>query len=142
MRGRPQNLADQRFGMLVAKGTAREGGILKWLCDCDCGGRTSARATDLLAGRKRSCGCHEGKRMTEESAAQVIKKAEHERMRRRIKIGDTPTGGELWLEAQVVEVTKVKRDSAGHPTAFVAVDSRPATIEEIAEAAARLDTAF
>lgn len=68
---RRHELAGQRFTRLVAieyvpskkikkNGHQREG---KWKCICDCGVITMATGSDLVSGRKKSCGCllREGK---------------------------------------------------------------------------------
>ena len=64
--GRPKHeIAGQRFGRLIAleyipsqqykpNGKKKDG---KWKCLCDCGMTTMAYASDLVSGRKQSCGC-------------------------------------------------------------------------------------
>lgn len=56
----------QRFGRLTAiepvpvKRIRKNGRVdneIKWLCSCECGMTTMAYATDLINGRKQSCGC-------------------------------------------------------------------------------------
>lgn len=52
-------LAGRRFGRLVAlveQGQDARGAYL-WLCQCDCGGTTVARASQIKLGATRSCGC-------------------------------------------------------------------------------------
>jgi hypothetical protein len=53
------DLSGLRFGRLEALFPAadRGNGGLKWVCRCDCGGETVARAKDLNHGNTRSCGC-------------------------------------------------------------------------------------
>lgn len=53
------SLAGQRFGRLTALSYAGQsaGGAQQWVCACQCGGQTTARAIDLRKGLKRSCGC-------------------------------------------------------------------------------------
>lgn len=47
-------IADQRFGMLVALQYAGSG---KWLCRCDCGKFTEVITSNLTRGNSKSCGC-------------------------------------------------------------------------------------
>lgn len=49
-----KNLQGRRFGRLkvLAHDTGRH-----WLCECDCGNKTTARADHLKEGRTKSCGC-------------------------------------------------------------------------------------
>ena len=58
--GRPRlDLSGKRFGMLAALepcGKDRHGNHL-WRCLCDCGRETAVRASQLTAGKTRSCGC-------------------------------------------------------------------------------------
>lgn len=54
------DISGQTFGMLtVVERTAQvdKHGCILWLCRCECGGVTVARASDLKSGHKRSCGC-------------------------------------------------------------------------------------
>jgi hypothetical protein len=52
------NITGQRFGRLVAKRfVGIESGKAVWVCQCDCGAVTVARANNLRTGRTRSCGC-------------------------------------------------------------------------------------
>ena len=53
------DIAGQRFGKLVAicKTDERKSGSVVWECKCDCGKTTFVLATDLRAGRVKSCGC-------------------------------------------------------------------------------------
>ena len=54
------DLTGQRFGRLVATtAIANEPGKGKsrWACLCDCGGSHTATASNLKAGKVRSCGC-------------------------------------------------------------------------------------
>lgn len=52
------NVMGQRFGDLRA---VKYEGHSRWLCQCECGGTKIARATDLVRGRYRSCGCYRQK---------------------------------------------------------------------------------
>lgn len=48
------------FARLTVLKFARKGAVKsldRYLCQCSCGGKTEARRTDLVNGRKRSCGC-------------------------------------------------------------------------------------
>ena len=50
-------IGGQRFALLtVGEYLGREGGFL-WRCLCDCGATTPAKSTDLIVGKKQSCGC-------------------------------------------------------------------------------------
>lgn len=56
---RRKDLSGQRFGhLLVLHPTAqRKGGHIVWLCQCDCGSTVPIASSELLSGRKTSCGC-------------------------------------------------------------------------------------
>lgn len=54
MRGRLEDLTDQRFGKLIVK--TYLGGSF-WLCECDCGKSKKADARRLKVGEIKSCGC-------------------------------------------------------------------------------------
>lgn len=50
-----RELVGKRFGRLVVEALARPG---RWICRCDCGGRTSDTLTAALTtGNTKSCGC-------------------------------------------------------------------------------------
>lgn len=58
---RPLDLADSRFGRLVARsrigtGIGKQKSAL-WLCTCDCGGETVVSAVRLVRSPERDCGC-------------------------------------------------------------------------------------
>ena len=55
-----KDLTGRRFGRLVAvKDTGkRVNRNAIWLCRCDCGGETNQRASTLLQGLVKSCGCY------------------------------------------------------------------------------------
>lgn len=56
------NITDQRFGRLVAlRHVGGKNGAV-WLCRCDCGKETTARAVELRSGNKSSCGCLKSQR--------------------------------------------------------------------------------
>jgi hypothetical protein len=56
-----KDIKGQRFGRLVALGpTDRKepsNGVIKWLCQCDCGNLHIANGNLLRFGNTRSCGC-------------------------------------------------------------------------------------
>jgi hypothetical protein len=49
------NIADQKFGRLIAVSYDTEREL--WNCVCDCGKSTAATSSNLRYGRTRSCGC-------------------------------------------------------------------------------------
>lgn len=53
-----ENLLGRRFGRwtVIDSSSPRKGNV-RWLCRCDCGAEKSISATELRAGRTRSCGC-------------------------------------------------------------------------------------
>lgn len=58
------NITGMRSGKLTAiKDTGISSGDngRRWLCKCECGGTTTARATDIISGYTKSCGCLSGK---------------------------------------------------------------------------------
>lgn len=57
---RRSDITNQRFGLLVAKlpaYTDKHGWY--WVCQCDCGTVLELRASNLLAGQAKSCGCNQ-----------------------------------------------------------------------------------
>jgi len=57
-----------RYGILtvVCKNPSPVGKTIShWMCKCDCGNYTVARADHLRAGHKRSCGCMRGKKIND-----------------------------------------------------------------------------
>lgn len=57
--GKLIDLTGQRFGRLLVIGRAENpvGRKTKWICQCDCGKRTTVEAANLKSGRQKSCGC-------------------------------------------------------------------------------------
>ena len=56
------DLTGQRFGILTAISLAERptnGQGAHWLCKCDCGAESVARAKDLRNGNTASCGCQQ-----------------------------------------------------------------------------------
>lgn len=52
----------ERFGRLVVIALGASGSRTtkkKWICACDCGGRTITNTYSLRAGKTRSCGCYQ-----------------------------------------------------------------------------------
>lgn len=69
---RAKDITGQRFGKLtvlafhgLSEGKSQ---IAKWLCQCDCGNTTVAFVTVLNSGRKTTCGCEKGQRISERIA--------------------------------------------------------------------------
>lgn len=50
-----------RYGrlMVVCRAGSTKGGIARWLCQCDCGGKKVVIGSKLRRGETRSCGCLE-----------------------------------------------------------------------------------
>jgi len=67
------DLTGQRFGKLTVIDplSRRHNGnrSMFWLCRCDCGGSTEARADALKSGAKLSCGCLRGGRRPDPAKA-------------------------------------------------------------------------
>ena len=60
MNPRVKNLIGRKFGNLkVIEYVRRERGHVFLHCQCDCGGMTTVRASDLKRGHTQSCGCLE-----------------------------------------------------------------------------------
>lgn len=59
-RGYALSLAGQRFGRwtVVSKSHKGAGGVIFWLCRCDCGSEAPVRAARLRDGTSTSCGCY------------------------------------------------------------------------------------
>jgi hypothetical protein len=57
--GHRKELEGKRFDKLfvTARTNKRESGSIVWKCLCNCGNITFATTSNLIAGRKRSCGC-------------------------------------------------------------------------------------
>ena len=51
------DLAGRRFGRLVVVSIAFRKNAIYWSCQCDCGGSTVVRGTELRNGTTKSCGC-------------------------------------------------------------------------------------
>jgi len=66
------DLTGQGFGRLTVLRRASPGGA-HWLCRCECGGMLIARASNLVRGGTRSCGCLR----RETTAAQARSRATH-----------------------------------------------------------------
>jgi hypothetical protein len=55
------DITGQRFGRLVVlEDIGRVHGFVYWLCQCDCGAKTSVISNNLLRNKSRSCGCMRG----------------------------------------------------------------------------------
>jgi hypothetical protein len=59
MGSKKANLLGQRFQKLVVieKGGTDKSGKPLWICECDCGNKTTSVTARLTIGKKRSCGC-------------------------------------------------------------------------------------
>ena len=84
------DLTGQRFGRLTVLGRTevppnRETQAAWWLCDCDCGTKTSVAGDALRSGRSQSCGCSRYRRFTGRSDPQLSFRP--------------PLDGRMWLEA-------------------------------------------
>ncbi len=58
--GKKEDLTGRRFGRLtvIEETDERRNGAVMWLCKCDCGNYTTARANHLKRGGVMSCGCY------------------------------------------------------------------------------------
>lgn len=56
---RPKDLTGQKFGKLVAIERYVKQGQSWWICKCDCGNIKNARASSLVYGAVKSCGCYQ-----------------------------------------------------------------------------------
>lgn len=66
----PPDIADQRFGHLVAlvRTGRRQSSGCTWYCQCDCTGRfVEVSIGKLRSGHTRSCGCYQRRRASEAS---------------------------------------------------------------------------
>ena len=54
-----EDLKGKRYGKLVAieHSGKDHSGLPMWKCKCDCGNNLLVRASDLLSGNTKSCGC-------------------------------------------------------------------------------------
>jgi hypothetical protein len=54
-----RDLTGMRFGRLTVKKLSKErmGGRVTWQCRCDCGAKIDVKATLLVSGNTKSCGC-------------------------------------------------------------------------------------
>jgi hypothetical protein len=105
--GRKLELANQRFGRLVA--LARRGrdpkGQYLWHCRCDCGSEKAVRGTDLAAGKSQSCGCSWSNRPRKYGTPDFkAKRAAYDRLR--------------WLTDRAVLVAKNLRNYTANAEAY------------------------
>lgn len=63
--GKSRDLTGQRFGKLTAiePTKLRSGTGIVWRCVCDCGKEAWVRASSLLNGGAKSCGCGQGRQI-------------------------------------------------------------------------------
>lgn len=67
------NLTGKVFGRLTVKGEAqRKYNSIRWLCVCECGGKTTTTTGNLRSGHTQSCGC-----LAKERAAAAQTKHNH-----------------------------------------------------------------
>lgn len=57
MERRQENIIGKKFGHLTAISPTKQGNVVKWLCQCDCGKKIYVRTAYLKSGRVKSCGC-------------------------------------------------------------------------------------
>lgn len=53
-----ERILGRRFGRLTAIERVDEPGSARYICKCDCGNEVTVKATLLLTGRTKSCGCY------------------------------------------------------------------------------------
>ena len=53
------DMTGKRFGrlMVISRVEGNQGGVIKWLCKCDCGSNTTVSGKSLRKGETKSCGC-------------------------------------------------------------------------------------
>lgn len=56
------DLSGQKYGRLTVLDVAgkTKWGATIWRCLCDCGKETATKASNILSGHSRSCGCQKG----------------------------------------------------------------------------------
>ena len=71
--GHKYNLIGKKFGRLtvLAKDESNLQNCTKWICQCDCGKRTSVATTVLLSGKTVSCGCYRNERIKESNCKDI-----------------------------------------------------------------------
>jgi hypothetical protein len=54
-----KDLTGKRYGRLtvISKNGVNKHGAMSWVCECDCGNKTTATSGVLNCGKKKSCGC-------------------------------------------------------------------------------------
>lgn len=55
-----KDLTGQRFGRIAVIRKMERPGVTWWVCACDCGNEKSIRATSIISGHTKSCGCKQG----------------------------------------------------------------------------------
>jgi len=70
------DLTGQVFGRLTVIGLAsqRKRGQAAWLCQCECGNRTTVSGNNLRAGRTVSCGCYHRERLSKPNGVAAFNK--------------------------------------------------------------------
>jgi hypothetical protein len=59
---RKEDLIGQKFGKLtVISAAPSHKGRAMWVCKCECGNQSTARAGNLKRNKTNSCGCNKGK---------------------------------------------------------------------------------
>ena len=76
MARKPKDITNQRFGRLVAIRLCeeRDHGHAVWECECQCGRTVFARASLLLNGDIRSCGCLRSELVGQRSLKDISKR--------------------------------------------------------------------
>lgn len=64
-----KDLTGQRFGRIAVIRKMERPGVTWWVCACDCGNEKSIRATSLISGHTKSCGCGQKDSVTKHGRA-------------------------------------------------------------------------
>lgn len=76
--GKAKNLANQKFHRLIALyRVANKGSNTMWKCKCDCGKICIVRASSLVSGETKSCGCWNDEVRKKSMTDRNLKKVQH-----------------------------------------------------------------